>query len=121
MYSVLLDFYRELEAEVQAKRPQHIFVTGHSLGAGLASMVGLRLQKYLDYTPSVDVIGFGGPNTGDAEFAEAFRASVNSRHVIFLGRGNAPDPGLYTAGDVCAQYTWCGWSCPPALVGGGGD
>ena len=106
MYSVLLDFYEELEAEVQARRPVHIFVTGHSLGAGLANMIGLRLQQRLDYTPRVDVVGFGGPNTGDAEFAEAFRTGVNSRHVIFLGRGSAgPDAGLYTAGDVCAQYT----------------
>lgn len=105
MYSVFVDFYQELEAEVMAKRPTHIFVTGHSLGAGLANMVGLRLQKSLDYTPGVDVVSFGGPNTGDEEFAEAFRQGVNSRHIIFLGHGAEPDPAKYTAGDICAQYT----------------
>lgn len=113
MYSVFLDFYEELEAEAKAQRPRHIFVTGHSLGAGLANMIGLRLQTALDqdqdqdgYTPDrVDVVGFGGPNTGDEAFAEAFRASVNSRHVIFLGHGHEPDPSKYTVGDVCAQYT----------------
>lgn len=106
MYSVFLDFYEELEAEVMAQRPKHIFVTGHSLGAGLANMIGLRLQNSLDYTPDrVDVIGFGGPNTGDEAFTEAFRTSVNSRHVIFLGHGREPDRGKYTAGDICAQYT----------------
>lgn len=105
MYSVLLDFYQDLEAEIMAKKPKHIFVTGHSLGAGLANMVGLRLQTSLDYAPSVDVISFGGPNTGDEAFAEAFRQKVNSRHVIFLGHGAEPDASKYTAGDICAQYT----------------
>lgn len=68
-------------------------------------MVALRLQTKLDYTPRVDVIGFGSPNTGDIVFAEAFKKHVNSRHLLFLGRGNKPDPSMYTVGDIAAQYT----------------
>jgi len=105
MYSVFIDFYKELEEEVELKKPAHVLVTGHSLGAGLASMIGLRLENNMQHNTRVDVVGFGGPNTGDIDFAELFRKTVNSRHLIFLGRGNYPHPHMYTAGDITAQYT----------------
>ncbi len=105
MYSVFVDFYKELEEEVEARKPAHVLITGHSLGAGLASMIGLRLENNLVHKPRVDVIGFGGPNTGDKAFDDVMQRTVNSRHLIFLGRGNYPNPALYTVGDITAQYT----------------
>lgn len=105
MYSVFIDFYKNLEEEVEFKKPTHVLVTGHSLGAGLANMIGLRLENNMQHNMRVDVVGFGGPNTGDIEFAEVFRKTVNSRHLIFLGRGNQPHLHMYTAGDITAQYT----------------
>lgn len=105
MYSVFIDFYKGLEEEVESRQPAHVLVTGHSLGAGIANMIGLRLENSLQHKPRVDVIGFGGPNTGDTDFADIYRRTVNSRHLIFLGHGSSPNPNMYTAGDITAQYT----------------
>lgn len=98
--------------EVRALQPREILVTGHSLGAGLAIYLGHVLQNRMaaDWPlDRVDVVGFGGPNPGDQEFVDSYSATVNARHVLFVGEG-AGDPAVerkFVLGDVVAQYT-CG-------------
>ncbi|KAI8469897.1 MAG: class 3-domain-containing protein [Monoraphidium minutum] len=73
-----------------------ITLTGHSMGAALATLLGARAQAYLKQRtkgstawksaaagPLVSVAVFGAPNVGDSEFAAHFDANVNARNVNF--------------------------------------
>ncbi|PON65125.1 Fungal lipase-like domain containing protein [Trema orientale] len=66
-----------------------ITVTGHSLGAALAVLVGDELSTCADDVPPVAVFSFGGPRVGNRGFADRINAKnvkvlriVNSQDVI---------------------------------------
>ncbi|KDP39930.1 hypothetical protein JCGZ_03461 [Jatropha curcas] len=72
-----------------------ITVTGHSLGAALALLVGDDLSSCASEMPPVAVFSFGGPRVGNRGFAN----QINSKNVKVLRIVNSQDvitrvPGL---------------------------
>lgn len=64
--------------------------TGHSLGAGVATLAALYYGE--QYPGQVAYVGFGSPRVGNAAFAESFDATVLDRTRVVNGR----DPGETT-------------------------
>ncbi|KAJ4835554.1 hypothetical protein Tsubulata_050806 [Turnera subulata] len=72
-----------------------ITVTGHSLGAALALLVGDELSTCAPEVPPIAVFSFGGPKVGNKGFAN----QINSKNVKVLRIVNSQDvitqvPGL---------------------------
>jgi Lipase (class 3) len=90
-----------------------IYVTGHSLGGALATMVALYLkgQRWDDAKPTLALYTFAAPTAGDAAFAAAVNALspapmcyVNAYDVVPLGYADLSQVStLYT--DVPYQGT----------------
>jgi triacylglycerol lipase len=57
----------EVQRRVLALAPRRLWITGHSLGAGLATLAADRLEAVHA------LITFGSPQVGDADFAAAWR------------------------------------------------
>lgn len=57
--------------------PSHkqLLITGHSLGAALATLCALDLYKNTDFPPPL-MYTFGGPRVGDQVFVDAFQQSA---------------------------------------------
>jgi triacylglycerol lipase len=71
---VWADVERQLRSE-QARRPRPLWVTGHSLGAALATLAASRLSR----DPSFRLQGgytFGSPRVGDGGFGAAIRVPL---------------------------------------------
>ncbi|KAJ6932983.1 phospholipase A1-Ibeta2 [Populus alba x Populus x berolinensis] len=64
-----------------------ITVTGHSLGAALALLVGDELSTCAPHVPPVAVFSFGGPRVGNKGFAN----QINSKNVKVLRIVNSQD------------------------------
>lgn len=64
-----------------------ITVTGHSLGAALALLVGDELSTCTDDVPPVAVFSFGGPQVGNRGFANR----INEKNVKVLRIVNSQD------------------------------
>lgn len=91
--------YQQLWPGVQAALAQlvaapgapaaELFVTGHSLGAGVATLVAFAAQGYLDGAigaggaPAVGAVLFAPPNAGSPAFVAQYDARVNSRRLAF--------------------------------------
>ncbi|CAK5270713.1 unnamed protein product [Mycena citricolor] len=68
-----------------------VVVTGHSLGAALATMTGAYLRSSLPSSVHVRVVGFGMPRSGDQAWADYVDATVP---VTFLNNQHDPVPDL---------------------------
>ncbi|GAB2224511.1 hypothetical protein Droror1_Dr00005272 [Drosera rotundifolia] len=78
-----------------------ISVTGHSLGAALAVLVGDELSTSVSDVPPVAVYSFGGPRVGNRAFANR----INSNNVKVLRIVNAQDvitrvPGMFVSEEL---------------------
>ncbi len=75
------------------ERGDRVWVTGHSLGGGLATLMTARLLRARDEGASFDVAGlytFGSPRVGNKAFAAAFRAAADKHgaHVVRVRNGD---------------------------------
>ncbi|KAL2548049.1 Phospholipase A1-Ibeta2 [Forsythia ovata] len=78
-----------------------ITITGHSLGAALALLVGDELSRCTQSMPPVAIFSFGGPRVGNQGFAN----SIRSRHVKVLRIVNSQDvitrvPGMFVSEEL---------------------
>lgn len=69
-------------------RTTQVFVTGHSLGAGVGTLVSYAAQSYLNQqmgaaAPVVGAVLTAPPNAGSPEFVNAFNQLVNARRLAF--------------------------------------
>ncbi|KAJ6517430.1 alpha/beta-hydrolase [Mycena vitilis] len=99
----------ELLAGVQAALAstgvKKITVTGHSLGAALASMTGIMIKNAVDPTVDVSVSGFGLPRGGNKAWANFVDSKIG---LIFVTNQHDPVPTLppmflgfqHTSGEV---------------------
>ena len=59
-------------------RPKRVLITGHSLGAALASLCALDLTlNPVEHQSKIQVITIGSPRVGNDKFAEFFDATVH--------------------------------------------
>lgn len=75
------------------ERGDKIWVTGHSLGGGLATLMAARLLRARDEGASIDLAGmytFGSPRVGDKAFAARFRGAAerHGAHVVRVRNEN---------------------------------
>ena len=73
---------------VNKKIVQHITISGHSLGAGVSTLMSYATEQYLSNNGLgnivVDALLFAPPNVGPPAFAQSFNTKVNGRRVAFL-------------------------------------
>ncbi|NUO50402.1 MAG: lipase family protein, partial [Polyangiaceae bacterium] len=85
-----------------AERGDRIWITGHSLGGGLATLMAARLLRAREEGATFDVAGvytFGSPRVGNKAFAAKFRDAVTKAGTNAVRVRNADDvvtsiPGL---------------------------
>jgi len=66
-----------------------VVVTGHSLGAAIATMTGAMIKNAVDPSVEVTVSGFGLPRGGNQEWADFLDSGVG---VTFMSNQNDPVP-----------------------------
>jgi predicted lipase len=64
-------------SQVQARKPRKVVISGHSLGGAVSKIMAAMLRVKM---PSLDIItvNFGGPTTGNQEFAAWYNANVGA-------------------------------------------
>ncbi len=85
-----------------AERGDRIWITGHSLGGGLATLMAARLLRARDEGLDLELAGlytFGSPRVGNKAFAARFRDAIAKAGVHAVRVRNADDvvtsiPGL---------------------------
>ncbi|MEY2631349.1 MAG: hypothetical protein RIR00_3 [Pseudomonadota bacterium] len=63
---------------------QALWITGHSLGAALATLATAKLRQ--EDKPVYGLYTFGQPRTGDRDFADRFNADFKSRAFRFVNK-----------------------------------
>ncbi|KDQ51880.1 hypothetical protein JAAARDRAFT_73365 [Jaapia argillacea MUCL 33604] len=76
-------------AGIQSKGATQVLVTGHSLGAAIASMDAVMLRQHIDHSISMDTVVFGLPRVGNSHWADLLDTTLqpNFTHVT-----NQKDP-----------------------------
>jgi len=72
---VVSDFFSKYFGNQQKSSETEIFITGHSLGAGLATLAALHIAKLAErhqVNPSIQLYTFASPRVGDEIFAGHF-------------------------------------------------
>jgi len=69
--------FAEIDKQWRSGDPKPLFITGHSLGAALATLAAASLCEFF-YIPA-GVYTFGCPRVGDWRFAKAMNARLGSR------------------------------------------
>lgn len=78
---------RLLEGQSTKGTIKNVYIVGHSLGAGVATLVSYAVQSYVKYhklSTKVDAMLFAPPNVGDPLFAALYGRVVNARRVPFV-------------------------------------
>ena len=107
-----------LEALATGPSPQvtQIFVTGHSLGGAVGSLLAYAAQSYLDSqlgaaSPAVSAVLFAPPNVGPPAFVDQFNKRVNARRIA-MEYDIVPQVGAAAAATLVAAA----WRCRPACA-----
>ncbi|KAM0015743.1 putative phospholipase A(1) [Helianthus debilis subsp. tardiflorus] len=86
--------------ETYGNEPLSVTVTGHSLGAALATLTAYDLTSTFKHSPMVTVVSFGGPRVGNQNFRSQLESNgtqilriVNSTDVITKVPGFLVDIG----------------------------
>ena len=84
---VVSDFFSTYFLDKEKSSTTEIFITGHSLGAGLATLAALHITKLAErhkVNPSIQLYTFASPRVGDGTFASHFDnfEKINSYRII---------------------------------------
>ncbi|KZV49061.1 Alpha/beta-Hydrolases superfamily protein [Dorcoceras hygrometricum] len=93
-----------------ADEPLSITVTGHSLGAALATLTAHDINTTFRHAPLVTVVSFGGPRVGNKNF----RRTLERNGTKVLRIVNSDDPITKVPGFVLEE------NAPQRTKGGGG-
>ena len=76
------DVYLKILEIIKAQLKEHpdyeVFITGHSLGAALATLCGFEFSHNLNN--NITVVSFASPRVGNQNFKDAFDAKENLKH-----------------------------------------
>ncbi len=72
------DIIDEVHKQLIAHPDYNIFVTGHSLGAALATLFGYMLSYKVD--DKITVVSFASPRVGNASWKKSFEEKANLEH-----------------------------------------
>jgi triacylglycerol lipase len=76
VYNVILNYLRDTE------RNKPLYITGHSLGGALATLLTYRLRAEGEWT-NLKMFTFGAPPVGDSNFVRTFeRKSIESYNIV---------------------------------------
>jgi hypothetical protein len=73
--TVISEFFDKYFTQNQQLSETEIFITGHSLGAGLATLAALHIAKIAErhnVNPSIQLYTFASPRVGNEDFAKHF-------------------------------------------------
>ncbi|CAM8977422.1 unnamed protein product [Rhodiola kirilowii] len=95
--------------EAYGNEPLSVTVTGHSLGAALATLTAYDLKNTVQHCPLVTVMSFGGPRVGNL----SFRQKLELQGTNVLRIVNSDDlitkvPGFVVEDDRCHTGFWRG-------------
>ena len=84
---VVSDFFSTYFLDQEKSSATEIFITGHSLGAGLATLAALHIAKLAErrqVNPSIQLYTFASPRVGNETFASHFDnfEKINSYRII---------------------------------------
>lgn len=94
------DVWEEFVSKIRALRRQGqaVWLTGHSLGAAVATLAIAKLKFELDL-PAQGLYTFGSPRVGDPEFARAFTEAFGRQTFRFRNNNDVvtkvPVPGVF--------------------------
>ncbi|KAI0262336.1 alpha/beta-hydrolase [Gloeopeniophorella convolvens] len=80
-----------VRSALQTTGAQKVAVTGHSLGAAIATMDALMLRQNLDPGVAINTVVFGLPRGGNAAYADLVDAELGGQFT-FVTHGNDPVP-----------------------------
>jgi pimeloyl-ACP methyl ester carboxylesterase len=80
-----------VKAGLQSTGTNKVLVTGHSLGAAIATMDALMLRQNLDPTVSIRTVVFGLPRSGNPAFANLIDSQLGSQFT-YVTHGKDPVP-----------------------------
>lgn len=103
----LAEIWEPLIAAVQQaldRRDRPLWVTGHSLGGGIALLAAWRFQRH--FIPIHEVVTFGAPMIGNAPAAQAFEREFPNRIFRYVDIED-PVPLLPTVSLVANAYAHC--------------
>lgn len=92
---------RQLQLHPQVTR---LVLTGHSMGGALSTILGAYFDRnHGARLQQIDVVAFGAPQVGDAEFNCYAARRLNMRRVAYVGsaqRDDVPSGSIYGIGDI---------------------
>jgi pimeloyl-ACP methyl ester carboxylesterase len=80
-----------VKAGLQSTGTNKVFVTGHSLGAAIATLDALMLRQQLEPTISITSVIFAPPRIGNAAFANLIDSQLGGQ-LTYVTHGNDPVP-----------------------------
>ena len=73
-----LKILKSVTEQLKENPDYEVFVTGHSLGAALATLCGFEFAHNID--AKITVVSFASPRVGNQKFKEVFDAKENLKH-----------------------------------------
>lgn len=86
-----LSVREEIHGAINSHAPAQVTVTGHSLGAALATLAAVDIQY--NFSPQVEMINiytFGSPRVGNSGFRESFNRRVPASYRFVYGMDIVP-------------------------------
>lgn len=81
-YNLFFNLLENIKNLIKEYPEYELILTGHSLGAALATLCGYLLTYYIN--TNITVISFASPRIGNKKFAEDYNNKNNLRHFRFV-------------------------------------
>jgi pimeloyl-ACP methyl ester carboxylesterase len=82
-----------VKAGLQSTGTNKVLITGHSLGAAIATLDALMLRQRLDSAVSITAVVLAPPRTGNAAFANLIDSQLGDKFT-YVTHGNDPMPNV---------------------------
>lgn len=79
--------WRDVWKAIEMRGNRSLFITGHSLGAGIATIIAAKLVQQKD-EPVNGLYTYGSPRVGDKEFEKNFNASFGKRTFRYVNNND---------------------------------